>query len=43
MNTAYGPSGCQFNLVDVDYTANDAWAASGQGTQTELEMKSSLH
>ena len=43
MNTAYGPSGFQFNLLDVDFTANDDWASSGQGTQTELEMKSSLH
>jgi hypothetical protein len=43
MNTAYGPSGFQFNLSDVDFTANDAWAAAGEGTQAELEMKSSLH
>ena len=43
MNTAYGPSGFQFNLLDVYFTANDDWAASGQGTQSELEMKFTLH
>ena len=43
MNTAYGPSGISFNLLDVDFTSNDAWAAAGQGSQTELEMKQSLH
>lgn len=43
MNTAYGPSGFQFNLLDTDFTANDAWAAAGQGSQTELEMKAELH
>jgi hypothetical protein len=43
MNQAYGPSGFQFNLLGTDFTANDEWAAAGQGSQTELEMKTSLH
>lgn len=43
MNTAYGPSGFSFNLLDTDFTVNDEWAAAGQGTQAELDMKSELH
>ncbi|KAK3699711.1 hypothetical protein LTR37_016316 [Vermiconidia calcicola] len=43
MNRAYGPSGFQFNLVDVDFTANNEWATAGQATQVELEMKTALH
>ena len=43
MNQAYGPSGFQFNLLGTDFTANDDWAAAGQGSQAELEMKTSLH
>jgi hypothetical protein len=43
MNSAYGPSGFQFNLIDTDFTVNDEWAAAGQMTQAELEMKTELH
>lgn len=42
MNKAYGLSGFQFNILDTDFTTNDEWAAAGQGSQAELDMKSSL-
>lgn len=43
MNSAYGPSGFQFNLLDTDFTVNDEWATAGQQTQAELDMKTELH
>lgn len=43
MNSAYGPAGFTFNLIDTTFTVNDAWAAAGQGTQAELNMKRKLH
>ena len=43
MNSAYGPSGFAFNLIDTSFTVNDEWAASGQASQAELDMKTELH
>ena len=43
MNQAYADSHIQFNLVDIDYTVNNRWAAAGQGSAAELELKTALH
>lgn len=43
MNSAYGPSGFQFNLLDTDFTVNNEWAAAEQESQEEFEMKQELH
>lgn len=43
MNNAYAPLNVAFNLVDTDFTTNNAWAAAGDSSSAELAMKRALH
>ncbi|KJX92741.1 unnamed protein product [Zymoseptoria tritici ST99CH_1A5] len=42
MNSAYSSMAISFNLIDTDFTVNNAWAAAGQGSSAELAMKQAL-
>lgn len=42
LNSAYSASGWQFNLVSVDTTVNNLWAAAQPGTLAEFQMKLAL-
>lgn len=42
MNDAYAPVGVTFVTKSIDFTINDEWAAAGQESTAEQEMKSSL-
>lgn len=42
MNTAYEATGYTFNLIDTDFTTNDAWAAAAYGSPDEAAMKRAL-
>lgn len=42
MNEAYNRYGVQLSYVNTSYTVNDVWAAAESGSDTELQMKSSL-
>ena len=42
LNAAFGPWGWSFDLVQVDYTANDAWYTAGYGSHEERLMKNAL-
>lgn len=42
MNDAYSAMGISFNTVSIDITVNNAWAAAGQGSSAETQMKQSL-
>ena len=43
MNQAYASSNIQFTLRSTDFTVNARWAAAGQDTAAESEMKEALH
>jgi hypothetical protein len=42
LNAAYAAAGWQFNLVSVDTTVNNNWAAAQPGTLAEFQMKNAL-
>ncbi|KAF2168318.1 hypothetical protein M409DRAFT_21755 [Zasmidium cellare ATCC 36951] len=42
MNDAYAPVGITFLTKSINFTINDDWAAAGQDSPTEQEMKSAL-
>lgn len=42
LNDAFGPWGWTFNLVQTDYTANNAWYTAGYGSLEERQLKSAL-
>ena len=42
LDAAFGPWGWTFNLVQVDYTANDEWFTAGYGSLAERQMKNAL-
>lgn len=42
LNGAFNQWGWVFNLVAVDYTANDAWYTAGYGSREERELKTAL-
>lgn len=42
LNGAFNQWGWVFNLVAVDYSANDAWYTAGYGSREERELKSAL-
>lgn len=42
LNDAFGPWGWTFNVVQVDYTANEAWYTAGYGSHEERVMKGAL-
>ena len=39
---AYSGDGFTFNVVDTDYTDNDAWYTAGYGSTAEAQMKNAL-
>ncbi|KAI5359025.1 Putative peptidase M43, pregnancy-associated plasma-A [Septoria linicola] len=42
MNDAYSSFGISFNTQAIDITVNNAWAAAGQGSSAERQMKQNL-
>lgn len=42
LNAAFAPWGWTFNVVQVDYTANDAWYTAGYASHDERVMKNAL-
>lgn len=42
LNNAYAGSGFSFNLLSIDYTANDSWFTATPGTTAEAQMKAAL-
>ena len=42
LNSAFGPWGWTFDLIQVDYTANDSWYTAGYGSHEERLMKNAL-
>jgi hypothetical protein len=43
LNGAFEPWGWTFDLVQVDFTANDSWFTAGYGSHEERLMKNALH